>query len=52
MGKLLVANGVSEDCLAQLTFADVGEINLVVGGGDTPTEKEARVKAILESKCN
>jgi hypothetical protein len=52
MGKLLVANGVPEDCLAKLTFADVGEINLVVGGGDSQTDKETRVKGILASKCN
>jgi hypothetical protein len=51
MGKLRVANGVSEDCLAKLTFSDVGEINLVVGGGDSQTDKETRVKGILASKC-
>lgn len=52
IGKLLEANGVSEDCVGKLTLSDVTNINLVIGGGDSEPEKVQRVKMILNEKCS
>jgi hypothetical protein len=52
IGKLLLANGVSEDCVGKLTLNDVSRINLVIGMQNSPRQKEQRVLSILTEKCS
>jgi hypothetical protein len=52
LARLLRANGVPDECLGQLTFADAGTMHLILNdGGLSDQDKRGQIREILVEKC-
>lgn len=51
VGRILENNGVSRDCLGNLTVSDAVQINTILNRDGSRREKESAVKQILDRKC-
>ena len=49
--EILLDNDVPPECLGNLNFDDVAQINSVIESDDNPAGKRQQVKAILDGKC-
>ncbi|MEO0990692.1 MAG: hypothetical protein AAFX00_07070 [Pseudomonadota bacterium] len=53
IARLLLDNGVSEDCVGQLKLIDISVINGILNSAGTPApQKRSQVKAVLDRSCS
>ncbi|MEO0990693.1 MAG: hypothetical protein AAFX00_07075 [Pseudomonadota bacterium] len=51
IGRMLIDNGASLTCLAEMTWADVANINGVLNTNGSGNSKRSRIKVIIQRKC-